>query len=132
MTRATHYCTQPCEFNGCESTMPQIMDTFTDNGTSIYYPKYTNDNITYPNSLSLYPNPVNENLEVQIFSTEFGILNLLIYDIYGRLVSNRTLNKHNNGTLLYINTSGLASGIYNVVVSLNDLFFPNKLFIKIN
>ncbi len=131
LTKMTHYCTPPCTFTDCESTIPNEVFTFTDNGTGVYYPKISLFEIQSTNGLYLSPNPVDENLQVKIFSKEAGILKLSIYDIYGRLVSNSSLNKHNNETMLNINTSGLASGIYNVVVSLNDLHFPNKSFIKI-
>ena len=75
------------------------------------------------NSISLYPNPANEYIDVRV--NELNVTNMEVYDVYGKLIS--TVNVIDNPTR--INVSGLANGMYFVRVT-TEQGVATKSFIK--
>ena len=75
------------------------------------------------NSISLYPNPAKEYIDVRV--DELHVTSMEVYDVYGKLIS--TVSVVNNPTR--INVSGLASGMYFVRVT-TEQGVVTKSFVK--
>ena len=75
------------------------------------------------NSISLYPNPAKEYIDVRV--DEFNVTNMEVYDVYGKLIN--TVNVIDNPTR--INVSNLASGMYFVRVT-TEQGVATKSFVK--
>ncbi len=75
------------------------------------------------NSISLYPNPAKEYIDVRV--DEFNVTNMEVFDVYGKLIS--TVNVIDNPTR--INVSNLASGMYFVRVT-TEQGVVTKSFVK--
>ncbi len=132
MTRMTHYCTPPCTFTDCESTIPNFGPIeFTDNGTGIYYPKLSSPEIILSNDIKLIPNPVTDKLDLNITRNNNSSLTIKIYDNNGLLVYDNLINAISGESNFNINTSNYNSGIYNVVIFNNSEILLNRSFIKI-
>ena len=71
------------------------------------------------NSVSIYPNPVVGEASLALTAAEAGNAVLRIYDLNGRMVSERNLGYANEGEQVYtIGTEGMAKGMYlvNVII----------------
>ena len=79
------------------------------------------------NSISLYPNPANDVINVQCTMYNVQLEGIEIIDVYGKVV--RTVVGANNYSPIRINVSGLASGMYFVRVT-TDEGTVTKTFIK--
>ena len=77
------------------------------------------------NSVSLYPNPAKEVLNVQCTMNNVQIETVEVYDVYGKLIN--TVNVIDNPTR--INVSGLADGMYFVRVT-TEAGAVTKTFVK--
>lgn len=75
------------------------------------------------NSLFVYPNPVNNELNFNILTDK--ILNIKIYDITGKLIKQTNINKANS----VINIENLTNGIYFIKAS-NENMTTSLKFIK--
>ena len=75
------------------------------------------------NSVSLYPNPAKEYIDVRV--DEFNVTSMEVYDVYGKLIN--TVSVIDNPTR--INVSGLASGMYFVRVT-TEQGVVTKSFVK--
>ena len=75
------------------------------------------------NSISLYPNPANEYIDVRV--DELNVTNMEVFDVYGKLIS--TVDVIDNPTRF--NVSGLANGMYFVRVT-TEQGVVTKSFIK--
>ena len=75
------------------------------------------------NSISLYPNPAKEYIDVRV--DELHVTGMEVYDVYGKLIS--TVSVVDNPTR--INVSGLASGMYFVRVT-TEQGVATKSFVK--
>ncbi len=75
------------------------------------------------NSISLYPNPAKEYIDVRV--DELHVTGMEVYDVYGKLIN--TVNVVDNPTR--INVSGLASGMYFVRVT-TEQGVVTKSFVK--
>ncbi|WP_435049820.1 T9SS type A sorting domain-containing protein [Formosa sp. S-31] len=74
-------------------------------------------------NFSIYPNPVT-NGRVRISSKNNGALNIHIYDILGKQVLQKTLQKQE------LNVSNLKSGLYVIKITQNNFSSTKKLIIK--
>ena len=79
------------------------------------------------NSISLYPNPANDVVNVQCTMNNVQLEGIEIIDVYGKVV--RTVVGANNYSPIRINVSGLANGMYFVRVT-TDEGTVTKTFIK--
>ena len=79
------------------------------------------DNLS--NSISLYPNPANDVVNVQ--STMYNVQEVEVIDVYGKVIN--VVNATDN--LTHINVSGLANGMYFVRVT-TDQGVVTKTFVK--
>ena len=75
--------------------------------------------------ISLYPNPANEYVDIQISDNAVNVTMMEVYDVYGKLIN--TVEVVNNPTR--INVSGLANGMYFVRVT-TDNGVATKSFVK--
>lgn len=75
------------------------------------------------NELKIYPNPMRENATIEFFNPEAGNINLMIFDISGKIIAQHSayLPKAN---LIY-KLSGLSNGTYFVKVNANNLSSEN-------
>ena len=79
------------------------------------------------NSISLYPNPANDVVNVQCTMNNVQLEGIEIIDVYGKVV--RAIVGANNYSPIRINVSGLANGMYFVRVT-TDEGVVTKTFIK--
>ncbi len=63
-------------------------------------------------ALSIYPNPVNDQLNIKFDITNKLDVNLVVTDISGRVYFSKKYNQHNGIDLLTINFSAYANGMY--------------------
>ncbi|MBO6080474.1 MAG: T9SS type A sorting domain-containing protein, partial [Bacteroidales bacterium] len=68
------------------------------------------------NSISLFPNPANDVINVQCTMNNVQVTALEVFDVYGKLIN--TVNVIDNPT--QINVSNLASGMYFVRVTTEE------------
>ncbi|WP_417611134.1 M43 family zinc metalloprotease [Owenweeksia hongkongensis] len=79
-------------------------------------------------SLSVFPNPTNGNFSVSLSHQPQSDLNLVIYDLYGKQVSDYTIDK--NTSLFNIENLNLASGIYVLSFTDGEDTYSQKLIIE--
>lgn len=79
--------------------------------------------------MTVFPNPVQKELQVQIPASISGEAVLLIQDISGRTLKEETIQLNNSLFSTSINTTGLSKGIYLLVLSYGDKK-ETKKFIK--
>ena len=85
-------------------------------------PDYTVIGGVAKEELKLYPNPVKENLYIELKSAKFDELS--IYNVLGELLYN--LEECNSKTV--INTETLPVGVYLLVVKSNNHVFTQKVY----
>jgi len=81
--------------------------------------------------LSLYPNPVNDQLNIEVEAKKETTAQISIYNISGQMIQNslHIIRKENN--ILHINTENFTSGMYLLIISTDDnQSLVNKKFIK--
>jgi len=66
--------------------------------------------------LSAFPNPVRNNLNLQMDNTEAGTYNLQVFDMIGRTVANESIVVNGNSHTSNINTGNWQPGTYHVVI----------------
>ena len=79
-------------------------------------------------AISLYPNPVHDHFNLEILGTEYGRTLIEIYDMRGRQVQRYELNYPGS---FAIDVSGLESGIYQVKISLDNIYLSSRRIIKL-
>lgn len=62
--------------------------------------------------ISIYPNPIHNNLNFQILDEYIGLLDANIYTSNGTLIKSQTYNKTQTSQEFYLNINDLATGIY--------------------
>ncbi|QLH44920.1 MAG: T9SS type A sorting domain-containing protein [Bacteroidota bacterium] len=72
------------------------------------------------NQISVYPNPVRDNLNVEISSDIAQNTVVKVFDMSGRLIKQIQANAEIGITTLTINLSDVAAGMYQVQVFAND------------
>jgi len=70
------------------------------------------------NSISVYPNPANQVLNVRFNNIKAGTADMQIMDITGRMIT-ETQSEVNPGSITHLNIEGLSSGVYFVKVTSN-------------
>ena len=79
--------------------------------------------------VSVYPNPVKENLNVKINSNNSGIYNLRVADLAGHLVYQKNITTGNTANLFSVNVRSWALGVYilKLVSSSNETIWLQKI-----
>jgi len=81
-------------------------------------------------NISLFPNPTKQDLFLKFESSALSELNILVFDITGKVVQNNTIQSSIGENQIKINTENYDAGIY--FIELNDGFVSKKMkFIKL-
>ncbi|MGA2298548.1 MAG: T9SS type A sorting domain-containing protein, partial [FCB group bacterium] len=127
-----------------ENVTPLIFDTVEINNPNIYITTQ-NGSITIvgvcqpdlrkvalmnPTTLTLTPNPANDNLEIQIETGIDGMSDLEFYNVQGMLVQSIKLDlKANKKNIGMMNLSDFSSGIYEVILKTDWITIVQKLYV---
>jgi hypothetical protein len=107
----------PYEFQGHYPAPPEFAEQYTENET------VNKESI----NLSLYPNPANEILHIDIVDfADVNITNIQICDVYGKTLIHKELSTQN----ATINVVNLATGVYFVHVTTDTGYIVRKYFVK--
>ncbi|MDZ7743682.1 MAG: C25 family cysteine peptidase [Bacteroidota bacterium] len=90
------------------------------------------NNLNAISNISISPNPVFTQVNIDLSSKEQGLLNIEIYDMSGRLIlksNDHTINKGSNS--LFIDLSDHPKGVYNCTFNLNNNSTLTKKIIKL-
>ncbi len=126
-------------FNGMRNVKVTDLDLRNDNvvfaatyGRGVFSGTFTNavlnnDTFTNNKNVSIYPNPVKDNLNINIkdFSGEVSVK---IIDINGREVLNQTISNFNGSNAIEL--SRFASGIYILKLTGEDLNYSEKIILE--
>lgn len=80
------------------------------------------------NTLCIYPNPVKQGEQIYINIPDEVSATVTIYNITGQVI--RTENVANGGNIFSIETSGIESGIYFIIINQNNTIKSGKVLIK--
>jgi|TARA_B110000046_G_scaffold23727_1_gene22711 hypothetical protein len=81
--------------------------------------------------ITTYPNPVNDNLSIDISSDEASSINVKIIDIMGKVIMDLGSKELQTGlNTISVNTSSLASGMYNVEVSSTEGSVVKRIIVE--
>ncbi|OFY22398.1 MAG: hypothetical protein A2X02_01995 [Bacteroidetes bacterium GWF2_29_10] len=67
-------------------------------------------------SLSVYPMPINEQLNISFDMVNSGNVNIIISDITGRIIYNETVKSNGTSVNKNINTENIANGVYTLKI----------------
>ena len=73
-------------------------------------------NVTNHISVTTFPNPVINNLTLQMDNTQAGIYSLQVFDLNGRIVTTENITVNGTSNTSTINTGNWAPGTYHVVI----------------
>ena len=82
------------------------------------------------NNVSVYPNPVSDNLYINVNASQASRMNIAVYNITGQKVMETSTNINAGVSNPSINVSNLSSGIYFVTVSANGFEETMKFVVK--
>jgi hypothetical protein len=77
--------------------------------------------------ISMYPNPVSKSLSINLDNKQYKEVNILIYDITGKMILN--LNPPVIKNIIDVDLSSLANGPYYVRIKADDAYKTNKITI---
>jgi urease accessory protein UreH len=80
----------------------------------------TRDNNNLSWGISVYPNPVGDQLRIRFDISDPGDYLIEVQDVTGRLVSQLLYKQVNPGDIILLNTSGYATGVYFLKVMTGD------------
>lgn len=93
-------------------------------------PNSIEENIIENNSISIYPNPATDNINIQFVEGEYNQAIVLIRDISGRTIMTKPLTEIKQGYTEYINVSSFVTGNYLVsIISGNKVLITEKIII---
>ncbi len=81
-------------------------------------------------NISLYPNPVQDILNVELDIANTASYSFSIYNIAGQLISNEIINITSGNNLVKLNTNSLKSGSYILIISSDNTNSIQKMFVK--
>mgnify|MGYP003964723107 FL=1 len=79
---------------------------------------------------SIYPNPVNDFLNIDFTINENASIRISIYDCIGNVIASETSKKTKGEHFIKMNTEDLSNGIYFVKFEIDNLIFSLKKFVK--
>ncbi|HUR30002.1 MAG TPA: T9SS type A sorting domain-containing protein, partial [Saprospiraceae bacterium] len=81
-----------------------------------------------PSSVTVYPNPVSDQLQIDLTATDIrGDIKLFVFDVNGKLVMSQSANT--NG-YVQMGVSSLQNGYYTLHIS-NDKYIIGKKFVVV-
>lgn len=81
-------------------------------------------------SISCFPNPADEVLNLDLSRISGKLQNAVLYDLEGRMVLRKTLNGNASDTPIQMDISGVKSGAYILSVSVEDGNFRQRVLIQ--
>ena len=69
--------------------------------------------------MTVFPNPANNIIQLQINSKKYQSADLLVTDINGKIIMKKVTSIHDGVNLFPISLAGLASGNYLIVVDMD-------------
>jgi hypothetical protein len=103
---------------------------FIENNNTIV-PKPTSINASINNSdVNIYPNPVQNELNIDINATNSGNFTFNIFSITGQIISSEQINITSGKNLIKLNTNNLNSGSYILIINNENNISLQKLFTK--
>ena len=110
-----------CDYEGIIALQSYMQNTTT---TSCFDPAFINDDQS--NSFSIFPNPTNGNITLNLASHDAKIQDIYLSNILGEIIAIQDLNFINNK--IDINLEGLSEGIYLINISFdNDQFYTQRI-----
>ncbi|NLE62384.1 MAG: T9SS type A sorting domain-containing protein, partial [Bacteroidales bacterium] len=67
--------------------------------------------------LIIHPNPANDRIEIEIINSSSGIHEIIIYDVYGKIVLQKNINAKD---FLLLDITELSKGFYFITYELDD------------
>jgi len=110
-----------------------ILPIYSEFGNGNEGPKINKNNLSITNpeipNVSLYPNPVNDNINISIANSVSGEMTIKLYDLSGRLVleDNYSIDDGDNNIVVNLSNLGLNSGIYLAKIEIPGLSRVCKL-----
>ena len=92
-------------------------------------PEKKEETVLVEDTISIKPNPVENNINFSIFSTETGPMELKIYSSFGSQVYQQNLEKSGKSIALDLDVGALVSGSYYCVVRINNKILNGKFII---
>ncbi len=89
-----------------------------------------NEAVNPMTSMRVYPNPVQDQLNVEINASQASLANIAVYNITGQKVMEQNVNISTGINRPAINTTSLTSGIYFVTVKANGFENTQKFIVK--
>ena len=83
----------------------------------------------FENAIEMYPNPTDNLIQISFKNNSFKIYQIKIFDMLGKLKYNQ-LTKNKNDSKIDINTSNFSNGLYNIIISCDNVVYSNKLIIN--
>lgn len=80
--------------------------------------------------LSLYPNPVSKELNIELNNNQTGILSFTIYDLNGIEIINEIYSKNERPFKITLNLSNIVKGNYFIDLKINNLIYNRKFQVK--
>lgn len=83
------------------------------------------------NTVAVFPNPVRDNLQVQLFSMENSEVDILLYDATGKKISAfHTAVPNGNSVIQLTDLADSPNGVYQVVILLGKEIFSRKIIVR--
>lgn len=82
------------------------------------------------NYLDIFPNPVSEMLNVNLFSNEQQAVNIEVFDIQGKIMESKTENAIKGQNFFKLDMNGKPAGMYFIRISTNKGIFNDKIMKK--
>ena len=88
-----------------------------------------NNNYSSVNTSTVaFPNPFNEDINFKFFNEQPDLLEILIFDINGKLISK--FNKKSEGDVLKLNLEELLDSQYLIILKSSEYFYSTKIIKK--
>ena len=84
-------------------------------------------NINTPTKIKIYPNPTSSEMTIDYQSENRGEVNIQILDLLGKVILQKHLSVEKGQTLIPINLSEVADGIYNITIENQNQKFSEKI-----
>lgn len=82
------------------------------------------------NAFQIYPNPVEDKLNLQMNNLDEGRINLAVYDMMGRLYFNKAVDLEKGTVTLDLDTVNMDSGLYILIVDQGQIGMKKVKFLK--
>ncbi len=128
-------CTDPmaCNYNpNANFPVPSLCcypGACNDLDISLVCPHLSINETLLENSFTLYPNPVEDVLTIEISSPQFKVTKYTIYDYLGRVVSEKNVTRSSVFNKTELNISELNAGLYLLRLS-TEISSATKMFVK--